>query len=94
MGTPAIMSKWRSLEAELLSVLRIVCAFMFMQAGTVILFSWPAAMPGGAPLALASQLGLGGILEFVGGLGHAVGARVWFGFRMPPAHSCVRCVAA
>ena len=68
MGTSAIVANWRSFERELLSVLRIVAAFMFMQAGTMILFSWPAAMPGGATLTLASQLGVGGILEFLGGL--------------------------
>jgi putative oxidoreductase len=68
MATPTIVAKWRSLEPELLSVLRIVSAFMFIQEGTMKLFSWPMAMPGGATLTLASEVGVGGILEFVGGL--------------------------
>jgi putative oxidoreductase len=73
MGTPTIVAKWRSLEPELLSVLRIVSAFMFIQEGTMKLFSWPMAMPGGATLTLASEVGVGGILEFVGGLLLVVG---------------------
>jgi putative oxidoreductase len=73
MATPTIVARWRSLEPELLSVLRIVCAFMFIQEGTMKLFSWPMAMPGGATLTLASEVGVGGILEFVGGLLLVVG---------------------
>ena len=68
MATPTVVAKWRSLGPELLSVLRIVCAFMFMQEGTMKLFGWPMAMPNGMTLTLASQVGVGGILEFLGGL--------------------------
>jgi len=68
MATPIVVAKWRNLAPELLSVLRIVCAFMFMQEGTMKLFGWPMAMPNGMTLTLASQVGVGGILEFVGGL--------------------------
>jgi putative oxidoreductase len=62
-----IVAKWRALAPELLSVLRIVAAFMFLQEGTMKLFSWPMAMPDGATASLASQVGIGGILELVGG---------------------------
>ena len=68
MAEPTVVTRWRSLAPELLSVLRIVAAFMFMQEGTMKLFSWPMGMPGGATLVLTSQIGIGGILEFVGGL--------------------------
>jgi putative oxidoreductase len=62
-----IVAKWRALAPELLSVLRIVAAFMFLQEGTMKLFSWPMAMPDGATASLASEVGIGGILELVGG---------------------------
>ena len=64
----SIVSRWIALAPYLLSLLRIVAALMFMQAGTVKLFGWPMAMPGGggAP-PLMSQIGIGAMLEFVGG---------------------------
>jgi putative oxidoreductase len=41
---------------------------MFMQAGTMKLFSFPIGMPPGAgPLKLFSQIGIAGILETFGG---------------------------
>ena len=52
---------------RLLSVLRIVTAFLFMAHGAQKLFGFPAAMQGGAP-PLMSLFGVGGILEFFGGL--------------------------
>jgi putative oxidoreductase len=52
----------------LLSVLRIVAAFLFMQYGTAKLFAFPAAtLPGGGTAELASQLGVAGVLETFGG---------------------------
>jgi putative oxidoreductase len=68
MAAPTLVAKWRTLAPVLLSVLRIVAAFMFMQEGTMKLFSWPMAMPGGATLSLTSEVGIAGILEFVGGI--------------------------
>ena len=59
---------WSALAPQLLSVLRIVAALMFMQAGTMKLFGWPAEMPGGATVPLMTQVGIGGVLEAVGGL--------------------------
>src|SRR5690349_14869508 len=63
-----IASRWAALAPQLLSILRIVSALMFLQAGTVKLFGWPMGMPGGATVSLTSQIGIGGILEAVGGL--------------------------
>src|SRR6188508_1685579 len=48
--TAPVASRWIALAPYLLSLLRIVAALMFMQAGTVKLFGWPMAMPGeGSP---------------------------------------------
>jgi putative oxidoreductase len=53
---------------RLQSVLRIVAAFMFMQAGAMKLFAFPAGVPpDGGTVPLMSQLGIGAALELVGG---------------------------
>jgi putative oxidoreductase len=51
-------------------LLRVVSGFLFAQAGSVILFGWFGGMPGqpGATPPLMSQIGIGGVLEFLGGL--------------------------
>ena len=49
-------------------ILRIVTGFLFMQAGGLILFGWFGGMPGGEKVRLMSQTGIGGILEFFGGI--------------------------
>ena len=56
-------SQW---SPRILSVLRIVTAFLFMQHGAQKLFGFPAPSPGTHPL--LSLLGVAGILEFFGGL--------------------------
>jgi putative oxidoreductase len=63
----SMLARWQALSPELKSLLRIVAALMFLQSGTMKLFGWPIPMPGGGSLSLASQVGIGGILEFVGG---------------------------
>jgi len=62
------MSKINSLCASaapyLLSLLRIVTAFIFMQHGTMKLFGFPASM---GDVQLFSMIGFAGILEVFGG---------------------------
>jgi putative oxidoreductase len=51
-----------------LSILRIIAAFLFVQYGTTKLLAFPAAiMPGGGTAPLASLPGVAGALELVGG---------------------------
>ena len=55
-----------------LAALRIVAALIFMEHGTQKLFGFPAASEGGQP-PLLSLRGVGGVMEFVGGLFILVG---------------------
>ncbi|MDB5034991.1 MAG: hypothetical protein JWQ98_2232 [Chlorobi bacterium] len=55
------------------TLLRIAAGVMFLQAGGRILFGWFGGMPGGASLNLLSQVGIGGILEFFGGIAIVLG---------------------
>ena len=67
MATPNIISKWSTWAQRLLSVLRIVAAFLFMQSGSMKLFAFPMGVPpNGGTVPLMSQAGLGGILELFG----------------------------
>ncbi len=56
-------SQW---APKILSVLRIVTAFLFMQHGGQKLFGFPAPLQAAHPL--FSLIGVAGILEFFGGL--------------------------
>ncbi len=56
-------SKW---SPRLLSVLRIIAAFLIIQHGSQKLFSFPVLPPTAPPL--FSLIGLAGVLEFFGGL--------------------------
>jgi len=62
-------------KAEQIAVflLRVVAGLIFIQAGGMILFGWFGGMPGGATPHLMSQMGIGGILEFFGGLAVLLG---------------------
>ena len=56
-------------------LLRVVAGLLFLQAGGMKLFAWfggiPPAMGGQPPL--MSQMGIGGVLEFFGGLAIMLG---------------------
>jgi putative oxidoreductase len=55
-------------------LLRVVSGFLFAQGGSVILFGWFGGMPGApSPPPLMSQMGIGGILEFFGGIAILLG---------------------
>ena len=68
MTRPSIVARWSTWAPYLLSTLRIVASFLFMQFGTAKLFAFPAAiMPGGGTAPLMSLVGVAGILETFGG---------------------------
>lgn len=74
MNDHGLIFRWRSWAPYLLSILRIVAAFLFMQSGTAKLFAFPAAiLPDGGTAPIVSLIGLAGILEAVGGLFLLVG---------------------
>jgi len=63
-----LVSRWRSWAPQLLSILRIVAAFLFIQVGTAKLFAFPGAvMPGGGTAAAWSLPWIAGVLEVFGG---------------------------
>jgi putative oxidoreductase len=63
-----VIARWQSYAPCLLSVLRIIAGFLFMQFGTAKLFAFPGAtMPGGGTVQLASLVGVAGVLETFGG---------------------------
>lgn len=45
-----------------------VVGLLFVQTGGLILFGWFGGMPGGEKVRLLSQTGIGGVLEFFGGI--------------------------
>ena len=68
MHDSGVLARWRSLAPYLLSLLRIVSAWLFLQYGTTKLFEFPASIvPGGGVVPLASLGGIGSLLELVGG---------------------------
>ncbi|MFL5403704.1 MAG: DoxX family protein [Gemmatimonadales bacterium] len=68
MNNSSFASRWRSWAPYLLSVLRIVVAFLFMQFGSAKLFGFPAPiMPGGGTAPFTSLPGFAGTLEAFGG---------------------------
>jgi putative oxidoreductase len=69
MTAPTIALRWRSWAPYLLSLLRIVAAFLFIQFGTAKVFGFPAPiMPGGGTAPLGSLPWYAGSLETYGGL--------------------------
>jgi len=63
------MNRWISWAPQFRSILRIVCGLLFIPFGTMKLFAWPMGMPpNNATAQLLSQVGIGGVLELVGGV--------------------------
>jgi putative oxidoreductase len=58
-------SPWAS---RVLSIYRIIAGVLFVSSGTMKLFNVPAMPPGQPPIELMSQVGIGGLLEVVGGI--------------------------
>ncbi|HKY60129.1 MAG TPA: DoxX family protein [Gemmatimonadota bacterium] len=74
MNGTGILARWRSWAPQLLSLLRIVAAFLFMQFGTAKLFGLPAPiMPDGGTAPLGSLAWIAGFLETFGGFFILVG---------------------
>ena len=71
MAAPSRMSlaaRWQFWSPFLLSILRIVSAFLFIQFGSAKILALPAAiMPGGGTAPLTSLAGIAGTLELVFG---------------------------
>jgi len=68
MAGTGIFWRWTTWAPELKSILRIVAAFIFIASGTSKLFAFPVGMPPDNSTApLMSQVGIGGLLEVVGG---------------------------
>lgn len=68
MNQSTLAYRWRSWAPYLLSALRIVSAFLFMQFGSAKLYAFPAAvMPGGGTAPFTSLAGIAGALEVFGG---------------------------
>ncbi len=68
MTPPRLVARWMTAGPRLQSLLRIVAAFMFVQAGTFKLFAFPIGMPpngGAAPF--LSEFWVAGLLETFGG---------------------------
>lgn len=53
---------------RILAIFRIVAGLIFITAGTMKLFSYPPSPVPVPPLVLLSQMGIGGVLELVGGI--------------------------
>ena len=68
MSNTDLTARWKSWSPYLLSILRIMAAFLFIQVGTAKILAFPAAvMPGGGTAPLTSLPGVAGLLETVGG---------------------------
>jgi putative oxidoreductase len=66
--SPGIVSRWQSWSPQLLGILRIVLAFLFIQVGSAKWFAFPAAvMPGGGTAPMGSLPWFAGVLEVIGG---------------------------
>jgi putative oxidoreductase len=60
------MNQQKAIQISYL-LLRLVAGLLFFQAGAMKVFGWFGGMPDGAKFVLLSQVGIGGLLEVVGG---------------------------
>lgn len=68
MSTASVAARWRARAPEMLSVMRIVVAFLFLLFGSTKLLAFPAPiMPDGGTAPLTSLPGVAGAFELVGG---------------------------
>jgi putative oxidoreductase len=68
VGRSDLLSKWATWGPQLRSLLRIVAAAVFVTAGTMKLFAFPAGLPpNGGTAPFPSEIWAGGFLETVGG---------------------------
>ena len=68
MNGTGIVSRWRSWSPQLLSILRIVLAFLFIQVGSAKWLAFPAAvMPGGGTAPFGTLPWYAGVIEVIGG---------------------------
>lgn len=68
MNIQSIFAKWASFAPQVLGILRIIAAFVFMLTGTSKLFAFPVGMPPDDSTAqFMTQAWIGGVLEVFGG---------------------------
>ena len=68
MNESGMTSRWRSWAPYLLSILRFMTGFLYMQFGTTKLLALPGAiMPGGATVPAFTLIWFAGVLEAFGG---------------------------
>ena len=56
MSTPTLVTRWTSWSPHMHALLRIVTGFLFIWPGSMNLFGYPEAMPGGLKFELMSQI--------------------------------------
>lgn len=62
-----MVAKWANFSPQLLSLLRIITAFMFIAHGTMKLFNYPVPMPPGMVVTPWTEVWFAGVLETFGG---------------------------
>ncbi len=60
-------------SGRVLSIFRVVAGLIFITSGTTKLFGYPPGPPDMGTIPLMSQIGIGGVLEVVGGAAIVVG---------------------
>ena len=58
---------------RMLSIFRIVAGLIFLSSGTMKVFGYPAGPPGMPPFDPLTEMGIGGLLEVIGGLAIVLG---------------------